>query len=106
MKFNKCDNVLVVSGKDRGKKGKVTQTLVPDKIVVDGVNKMIKHVKPRREGEKGQRIQFPAPRAVGNVMLICPKCNKSTRVAYKLLETDVKGRKKVRICKKCNEAID
>ena len=103
MKIKKGDNILVVNGKDRGKKGKVTQTLISDKrVVVDGVNKTIKHVKPRREGEKGQRVEFFAPLNISNVMLVCPKCNKPARIGYKM----VKGKEKQRICKKCSEVVD
>jgi len=103
MKIKKGDNILVVSGKDRGKKGKVTQVLLSEnRVVVEGVNKMVRHVKPRREGEKGQRIEFFAPLNVSNVMLVCPKCSKSARVGYKLTT----GREKQRICQKCREAVD
>lgn len=102
MKIKKGDKVKIISGKDRGREGKILQVL-PDKkkVVVEGLNLRIKHVKPRRAGEKGQRIQFPAPLDVSNVMLVCPKCNKQIRLGYKVLE----NKKKVRICKKCKEII-
>ncbi|PIZ57002.1 50S ribosomal protein L24 [bacterium (Candidatus Torokbacteria) CG_4_10_14_0_2_um_filter_35_8] len=103
MKIRKNDTVLVISGKDRGKKGKVTQTLPEKKkIVVEGMNKRIKHVRPRREGEKGQRVEIFAPFGVSNVKLVCGKCGKATRVGYKIL----KNKKKVRICKECREVIN
>ena len=103
MKIKKGDNILVVSGKDRGKKGKVTQVFLSERrLVVDGVNKMIKHVKPRREGEKGQRLEFFAPLDISNVMLVCPKCSKPSRVGYKMTT----GKEKQRICRKCQEAVD
>lgn len=102
MKIKKGDNVLISAGKDRGKKGKVSQVFPSEKkIVVENINKMIRHVKPKREGEKGQRIEFFAPIDVSNVMLICPKCGKTTKVGFKI----AKGKEKQRICKKCNEAI-
>ncbi len=119
MKIRKGDKVQILKGKDRVKKtkkgekkekgnqGKVVQ-VIPEKnkVVVDGLNLRYKHVRPKKEGEKGQRIQFPAAINIANVMLVCPKCNKSTRIGYKLLDSDVKGRKKIRICKKCSESID
>ena len=103
MRIKKGDTVQVISGKDRGKKGKVIQTLPKrDKIVVENINKVIRHTKPKREGEKGQRVEISAPIHISNVMLVCSKCGKPTRVGYKVLE---KGKKK-RICKKCEEVID
>lgn len=103
MKFKKGDNVKIIAGKDKGKKGKISQVLASDnKIVVENVNKMIRHIKPRRQGEKGQRIEFFAPIDISNAMIICSKCNKNTRIGIK--KTEEKG-KKQRICKKCNEAL-
>ena len=119
MKIKKGDKVQISKGKDRVKKSKKGEKLakanqgkvlsvIPEKqrVVVEGLNLRYKHVRPKKEGEKGQRIEFPASMDVSNVMLICPKCNKAARIGYKLLTSDLKGRKKVRICKKCNEAID
>ena len=104
MKFKKGDNVQVISGKDKGKKGKISQVFsVNNKVVIENVNKMIRHIKPKREGEKGQRIEFFAPVNASNVMVICPKCNKPTRVGFKHTQGD---EKKQRICNKCKEAIN
>jgi len=101
MKIKKGDQVLVISGKYRGKKGKVIRALPKkEKIVVEGVNIVKKHVRPRRAGEKGQIVQMPAPLHVSNVKLICPHCKKATRVGYK-----IEGEKKYRICKKCKREI-
>jgi len=102
MRIKKGDKVKIIAGKDKGKEGKILKVF-PEKrkVIVEGLNLLIKHVKPRRAGEKGQRIQFPAPLDISNVMLVCPKCNKPTRVGYKILE----NKKKVRICKKCKEII-
>jgi large subunit ribosomal protein L24 len=102
MRIKKGDKVKIIAGKDKGKEGKILKVL-PEKrkVIVEGLNLLIKHVKPRRAGEKGQRIQFPAPLDISNVMLVCPKCNKPARVGYKILE----NKKKVRICKKCKEII-
>lgn len=89
------------AGKDKGKSGKVLQVMTQEgKVVVEGLNLLIKHQKARRSGEKGQRIQFPSAVAAAKVALVCPKCGKTTRVGYK-----VDGDKKVRICKKCQEAV-
>jgi large subunit ribosomal protein L24 len=119
IKIKKGDKVQIFSGKDRLKKtkegqktgkanqGKVLQVLPSlKKVVVEGLNIRYKHVRPRRQGESGQRIEYPAPIDISNVRLVCPKCNKPTRVGYKLLETDQKGRKKIRLCKKCKEAME
>ncbi|MDD4062538.1 MAG: 50S ribosomal protein L24 [Candidatus Pacebacteria bacterium] len=101
MKIKKGDNVLVISGKDKGKKGKVLQVFpIKERIVVENVNLRKKNVKAKRANEKGQIVQFPAPLAVSNVKIICPKCSVSARVGY-----IVKDGKKSRICKKCNKEI-
>jgi len=101
MKIKKGDQILVISGKYRGKKGKVIKAL-PEKerIVVEGVNIVKKHVRPRKSGEKGQVVEMPAPFHVSNVKLICPNCKQPTRVGYK-----IEGKKKYRICKKCKKEI-
>lgn len=100
MKFKKGDPVIVITGKDKGKKGKIMQSFPEeDRVVVEGVNKMLRHVKPKREGEKGQRVEFNAPIHISNVMFLCPKCNKPSRIGYKYLT----NKKKNRICKKCGE---
>jgi len=101
MRIKKSDTVLIISGKDRGKKGKVIKALPKEnKIVVEGVNLRKKHTRPRRQGEKGQIVEIAAPFDVSNVKLICPKCKKPTRVGYRVLEKN-----KFRICKKCGEEI-
>jgi len=101
MKIHKNDQVLIISGKDRGKKGKVLAVFPKEAaVVVEGSNIRKKHVKPKRSGEKGQVVETPAPIAVSNVKLICPKCGKLTRVGYKIVED-----KKYRICKKCGGEI-
>ena len=103
MKIKKGDNVKVTAGKNRGKSGKVTQVLPAlDRIVVDGINLMTKNMKPRRSGEKGQKLEFASPLRAANVALICPKCSKPTRVGLKVLE----GGKRVRICRKCKETVE
>ncbi|OGZ24617.1 MAG: 50S ribosomal protein L24 [Candidatus Nealsonbacteria bacterium RIFCSPLOWO2_01_FULL_43_32] len=101
MRIHKGDQVLIISGKDRGKKGKILNVFPKDlRVLVEAVNLRKKHVKPKRSGEKGQVVETPSPLAVANVKLVCPKCSKATRVGYKLVEN-----KKYRICKKCNSEI-
>jgi len=130
MKIKKDDTVLIISGKYRGKKGKVLRTFPKEKkILVEGVNLVKKHQKPRRTEEKGQIIELPKPIDISNAKLICPKCTKPTRVGYKIISniknlprTEPKvlvrgqkspkeslrlptGQAKMRICKKCGEEI-
>src|SRR3989344_6048897 len=102
MKLKRGDRIKVISGKDRGKAGKVLQVFIDrEKVSVEGINLRYKNMRARRQGESGQRIQFPAPLPVANVMLVCPHCGKTTRVSYKRLESG----KQVRVCKKCKESI-
>jgi len=101
MKIKKGDKVKILVGKDNGKIGKVLRVLPEDqKAIVEGINLIKKHVRPRREGEKGQRIELPAKIAISNLMLICPKCGKNIRVGYKK-----SGDTKFRICRKCQSEI-
>ena len=98
MKIKKGDNVIILTGKDIGKKAKVIYAYPEQqKVVVEGLNLLVKHVRPKKKGEKGQKVQFSHPVSVSKVALICPKCNRQTRVSYKILE----DKKKVRYCKKC-----
>lgn len=106
MRIKKGDNVKVVKGKDRNKTGKVIQVFPElEKVVVEGANIMAKHMKSRRAGEKGQKLEFASPINAANVMLICPKCAKPTRVGTKVL-VDGSKKRKVRTCKKCKEVIE
>ena len=101
MKIKKGDLVLIISGKDRGRKGKVLKAFPKElKILVEGINLKKKHVRPKREGEKGQIVQIPAPVQISNLKVICPKCGKATRVGYQIID-----KKKYRICKKCQKEI-
>lgn len=108
MNIKTNDKVEIITGKDKGKKGKVLQVLPQEKkLVVEDLNLMIKHVKPRKQREKGQRIEFPGFINLSNVMLICPKCNKKTRVGYEYIKVEDLGKKKkMRKCKKCNETFE
>lgn len=101
MKIKKNDQVNILAGKDKGKSGKVLRVFLSEnKLVVEGVNMIKKHVRPRKEGEKGQRVEVPAKMNISNVMLVCQKCNKATRVGYK-----VAGKNKLRVCKKCKAEL-
>ncbi len=101
MKIKKGDRVLIISGKYRGKTGKVLAVFPKEKrVLVEGINLAKKHQKPRREGEKGQVIEMPRPIDVSNLKLICPKCGKATRVGYR-----IEGKRKYRICKRCGQEI-
>ena len=105
MKIKTGDKIKIIAGKDKGKTGKVLQVFLAKNLIsVEGRNLLIKHLRPRREGEKGQRVEFPALVDMSNLILVCPKCQKETRVEYKLVNTD-KGNKKYRQCKKCQETF-
>lgn len=108
MNIKKNDQVKIIAGKDNGKSGKVLQVFnTTGRVSVEGNNLLIKHLRPRRQGEKGSRVEFAAPLDISNLMLVCPKCNKPTRVAYKYLEaTDGRKGSKVRVCRKCQATID
>ncbi|MDO8505454.1 MAG: 50S ribosomal protein L24 [bacterium] len=110
MKLKKGDMVKIITGTSRGKTGKVLQVFSEKgRITVEGVNVRVKHTRPRKEGQKGQKIEFPAPMAVSNVMLLCPKCQKQTRIAMQTKVGDLpagKAGKKLRMCKQCKQVID
>lgn len=101
MKIKKGDKVQIMAGKDRGKQGEVLLVLpVAEKVVVKGVSIMKRHVRARREGEKGERIEKETPIHVSNVMVVCPHTNKPTRIGYK-----VEGGEKIRMSKRAGKAI-
>jgi len=103
MKIKKGDNVKVIAGKDKGKTGKVIQAFPRlEKVVVENVNMLKKHMRAKQQGQQGQAIEFSAPLSVTNVLLVCPKCAKPTRVGVKRMEDGKKGR----VCKKCKEVIE
>lgn len=99
----KGDTVLVLSGKDKGKQGKVIEALPKkSKVVVEGVNKVKRHTKPSQKAPQGGIMVKEAPFYAGKVMLICPACDKPTRIKKEA----VADGKRVRVCKKCGELID
>ena len=96
------DNVLVITGKDKGKTGKVTAVYADEnKVLIDNVNIVSKHQKPKSQQDKGGIFKRPAPIEASNVLVVCPVFNKATRVAHK----EIDG-KKVRVCKKCGASLD
>lgn len=102
LKIKTGDIVKVIAGKDNGKTGKVLQAFPKYlRVSVEGVNSMVKNLRPRKQDEKGQKVEYPAPLHVSNVQVICPQCAKPTRIGHKILE----DKKKARICKKCKEII-
>lgn len=112
MKIKKDDKVVMLAGKDKGKKGKVFQVFSKaGKVVVEGLNLQLKNTRPRRQGEKGQQIQFPAAVDISNVQLVCSKCGQPTRVSYSLRQDSGDSKiqlkqKKFRQCKKCKQIIE
>ena len=101
MNVKKNDTVVVLSGKDKGKQGKVL-SVDPEarKVVVEKINMASRHQKPRRQGEEGGIVKREAAIYASKVQVVCPKCSKGTRVAY-----EIKDGKKVRTCKKCGAEL-
>ncbi len=101
MKIKKNDQVLIISGKDKSKKGKVLEVFpLESRLIIENINLVKKHRRPRRQGEKGQVIEISKSLHISNVKLICPKCSQPARIGYKIVETG-----KLRICKKCQQEI-
>ena len=101
MKLKKGDNVMVLAGNDKGKTGEVLE-IIPktEKVIVKGVNIRKKHVKPRKAGEEGGIIPAEYPIHSSKVNVVCPKCQKATRIGY-----IVENNEKVRVCKKCGAKL-
>jgi len=102
MKLKKNDEIKVVSGKDKGKTGKIEKVFSQeDKVLISGVNEYKKHVKGNQyTGQRSEVITIAKPLPVANVMFVCPKCHEPARLGY-----GVEGDKKVRICKKCKSSV-
>ena len=101
MNVKKGDTVVVLSGKDKGRQGKVQGTMPKaGKVVVEGVNMVTCHTKPRRQGEEGGIVRREAPLYASKVQVVCPKCGKGTRVAHK-----IENGKKSRVCKHCGAEL-
>ena len=104
MNIKKGDKIKMLSGKDRGKTGKVISVLGGKekavRVVVEGLNKIKKNQRPKKQGQKGQIIEVERPVNISTVQLVCSSCGKPTRAAHK-----IDGQNKVRICKKCQAII-
>ena len=102
MIVKKGDQAVVISGKEKGKKGKVSQVIpTTGKVVIENVNVVSRHKKPRSAQEKGGIMKKAAPIDASNVMVVCPACGKATRVAHKIIDGE-----KARVCKKCGASLD
>ncbi len=103
MKIRRNDTVMVMTGKDRGKRGKVRVSMPKDdSLIVEGANMVKRHVKARPGVRQAGIVSQEAPLALSKVMLVCSKCDKPTRVGFQVLE----DKRKVRVCRKCKEVID
>lgn len=101
MRFKKGDQVIVTAGKDKGRKGKIEKILTKEnKVLLPGLNIVKKHLKKRDEKTKGGIIEISKPIDVAKIALLCPKCEKPTRIGYKF-----EGKEKQRICRKCKASI-
>ena len=101
MKLKKGDTVKLLTGKDRGKTGKILRVDTKrGKVLVEGLHMFKKHVRPRRQGEKGEVVSLARPMDISNVMLVCHSCRAATRVGYQ-----ISGKTKNRICKKCKAVL-
>lgn len=102
MIVKKGDQAVVISGKEKGKKGKVSQVIpTTGKVVIENVNVVSRHKKPRSAQEKAGIMKKAAPIDASNVMVVCPACGKATRVAHKIIDGE-----KARVCKKCGASLD
>jgi len=103
MKIRKNDNVIVIAGKDKGKKGKVRQVKPKEgRLIIEGVNLIKRHSRTKGQARQAGIIELEAPMDISNVMLVCNKCSKPVRVGFKVLPDG----KKVRVCNSCEEVID
>lgn len=101
MSIKRDDTVVVITGKDKGQRGKVLSVMPKDgKVIVEKINMVSRHTKPRKQGDEGGIIQKEAPLYACKVMRVCPKCDKPTRPASKFVDG-----KKVRVCKHCGVEI-
>lgn len=101
-KIKRDDEVIVIAGKDNGKRGKVNRVAKDGRLIISGINMIKRHTKPREMNQQGQIVEREAPIHVSNLQLICPECTQTGRVGRKLLDDGTK----VRFCKKCGESIE
>lgn len=101
LNIKKGDKVVVITGKEKGKEGKVTAVFADKgQVLVEKVNMITKHIKPRGAQKPGGITKMEGPMNASNVMVVCPKCGKATRVAH-----EINGNEKVRVCKKCGAEL-
>ena len=101
MRIKKGDNVKILRGKDRSKTGKVLRVFPCDKkVIVENINLAKRHKKSKRAGEQSERVTIAMPINIANVQFVCPKCSKSVRLGYKVVDN-----KNVRVCKKCEAEV-
>ena len=101
MRIKKGDTIKIIASKDKGKTGKILKVFPKKKkVLIDGLNLYKKHVRPKRQGEKGEVVLVPRPMDASNVMFACPNCGKAVKIGYRL-----DGKNKSRVCKKCGAAI-
>lgn len=102
MKIRRGDTVMIIAGKERGKRGQVLRVLPKSlRVVIDGLNIVKRHLKPRPKYPQGGVVEFPAPINSSNVLLVCSQCGKPMRVSLKLAEDGTK----IRVCRKCGAAV-
>ena len=107
--IKKCDTVIIISGKDKGKKGKVLEVSPSEgKVIIEGRNIVTKHVKPRQMGDAGGIVKAEGALYASKVMVVCPACGKPTRVAHQFTDSSEKFEKKIRVCchKDCRKPLD
>jgi large subunit ribosomal protein L24 len=107
LKVKRNDLVQVLRGKDRNRRGRVIR-VIPDegRVVVEGINIVKKHVRPRPGLRQAGIVEMEAPIHISKVILVCPKCNRPARVGFRFLQEAAGKPRKVRYCKKCGEVID
>lgn len=102
LKIKKNDTVKVITGRDKGKQGKVTQVFpTQGMVVIEGINLRTKHLKTSGQGRSGNKVQYAAPLSATKVMVVCPQCGRTTRVKHTLSADN----KKVRVCHHCNQSL-
>jgi len=102
MNIKKGDTVKILAGKNRGKTGKVLHTFPKkNKVSVEGINVYKKHIRPKKQGEKGEKVEVARPLNISNVSIICPSCGKNTRIGRRREKKNV-----IRVCKKCDSPLD
>ena len=111
LNVKKDDTVVVISGKDKGKQGKIMVAYPKtERVIVQGANMIVRHTKPRQQGQPGGRIEKEGTIHASNVMLVCPKCNTATRVGHRsetvTRKDGTEKTRNIRVCKKCHKDID